>query len=746
VRASAPFGRRAASLALAITLALGACSGDGDKDSEGLTGDAVTGDDLVQSELMCVAQGYPCSWAEATPEAFDRTQVILTIAAGMLSHGESIDSIAESIAKAPDVVAVSSDGLGLMFRVEGGAPAMVESGDVSSEQLLSGAAQATPDQAILDAQPALAPAGAFTGCPPAQDDGDGRLGVTKTAGEGKNALLLSPWQFGLPWDVGTIRRLLELPRSKYLREYGGSVTSRSTSTAGGSVLQPSQTNVVPADFCGWEKYDTIVLMTHGRALCEKFDTDGTPVGCLTSFSVGQYSETAEQLKELVGGATGVTISVAHYGTFRDDLTDAQLEACHDEVEHVVLSTTPGSVCFQALPAPSVSVKVTSDFFRENYPNGLKDRIIFLAACQGMKFGDMGTILGVGQGRGQILGFSKVARLDHAQLLLELLAIRLAHGERIGAKYKVEANQYLDDQGANADLYNWFLSEVPGGELGDLLDAEADGIWGSDVVAIYHDGDELMNGGIVGLADPAPSTSADALLLTLRIKDVEEDETPEQFNVSVLWNDQPVELEDVSWFHGDRSSYSANVTVKLPRKLEEGEEFDLEIRGELPAANGGPTLWNYTEVTAESADACEQLKAVDVSAALGVQMEAIDVGDFGSFLGGFCGWRTPADDSQLSLLIVAGGATGFRADFAGSSLAVNDFGDVAVYDPSTGRGDDCSSITDNSTGTFQWVCFVNLNVAFGDDALYFTLEGNVVGDNGTEGALNRLRDLVAALRE
>ena len=110
-------------------------------------------------------------------------------------------------------------------------------------------------------------------------------------------------------------------------------------------------------------------------------------------------------------------------------------------------------------------------------------------------------------------------------------------------------------------------------------------------------------------------------------------------------------------------------------------------------------------------------------------------------------RTAAEnDSGVQILVSEGAGDTFRADWAGSDLAVDGFGDVAIYDPVTGGGTNCGSITDIETGDLDWICFVNLNVAVGNDALYFTMDGNVVGENGPDGALEILRELVEAIRQ
>ncbi len=739
---------RLTSLAIAIALVAVACSSDAPSDlpdpEPSQTEQPSTIDNVTASpELACVTDDYACSWAEAEPGTLERTGNILAIAAALASTGESAAELAAAIEGAPDIASVSFDDFGVMFRVTGGVPVFVDIDPTGSGDLLSGGVQPPPGTVL----PSLATGGVFTGCPGAEANTDNETGVALKAGDHKHALLLSPWQFGLPWDLGTLKSNLQLPGSRYRPETngsGGSVTVKQTVQSGQSVTFPNGSNVVPSDFCGWEKYATIILMTHGRALCRTTDA-GTLETCITSFSVGQFSESLPEITALVGTAEGVTIGVNQYGTWTETITDGERAACVAALEEVVFREGSTDGCFQRLVAPRFTVKVTTDFFSHNYPNGLPDRLIFLAACQGMKFGDMWTALGANvHGRGQILGFSKIALLSDAQWLLNDFTERIGENKRIGDDYKRSANRHLDDLQRNADLYDYPLSDGPGGELGDL-DTSGQPTWGADVVSLASNGEELENGAEVTVAPSSGDT--DSLLVTLLLSDVIDGETPEQYQVDLLWNDQVMDIGTPSWTEVGNDDMQAEVVVPLPRALEEEETFDLEIRGVLPAASDAPTRWKFTDLTAKIGTACDVLGDAHVSGALDVSMTRDEVGDYGqSFFGDFCSWSDAAESSQVTVLVTEGGAEGFRLDWEDSELAVDGFGDVATYDTETGRGVDCPSSTDPGTGEVQWICFVNLNVAVGDDVLYFTLSGNVVGENGPGVALDLLRDLVTTLRE
>ncbi len=745
--------RQWTAVAVSIALVSTACSADpvlddGAAETESTADETQPsgGSEFKQTALDCVTDNYPCSWSEAEPGVAERTDDILAIAAAFASTGDTAQEIAAAIELAPDVASVVFDELGVMFRVEGGVPVFVDIDPTGSGDLLSGGVQPAPGTAL----PSLAAGGVFTGCGPAVKVPAGVRGVAKKEGEPKHALLLSPWQFGLPWDIAKLEDNLEQDGSRYSKGYEGSVTVKQTPAAQQSISFPSGSNVVPSDFCGWEKFDTIVLMTHGRALCADYDDEGVPEEfewkCTTSFAVGQFKESVEQTRALVGGAVGVTVAVTRYQGWTPTLTEEQKDACIVALERRELREGSTSGCFVRLPVPRVTVKVTTNFFKENYPQGLPDRLIFLAACQGMKFGDMARTLGITGGNGRILGFTQIALLEHAQYLLDFFTRLLGSRNRVGDEYTGVANKYLDVESAKADLEEHPLSDLLGGELGDL-ETGGPATWGSDPVSIASAGVELVDGAEVAVA-PSAGGDGDSLLITLMLSDVVNGETPDDYDIGLLWNDQPIDAGALKWVPVGDDNYESEVALRLPRSLEDEEAFDLEIRGVLPGADNAPTRWKFTELTAKVATVCDVLRDVDVSGALGVGMTKSEIPDYGqgAFFGDFCGWRDAADSSGITVLVANGGADGFRADWTDSDIEVSGFGDIATYDAETGNANSCSSIEDRETGELQWACFVNLNVAVGDDVLYFTLSGNVVGENGSDVARGLLTDLVRTLRE
>lgn len=700
------------------------------------------GSDGGPGEQDCVAQGYPCSWSEADDGVLERSELLLRVAHSLARAGESAGDIAGRLEAAPDVRDVRWDDYGIQFRVDGGMPVVLDldpHGD-PDDPILAGGGGTAPER---DELPSLAELQGeeFLTCEPSGAETDGLAGVTRSPGEGKQALLLSPSGYELPWNIDHILTPLIAEGSRYSEAYGGRVVWGQTEHEGGSIEDRRRDNLVPSNFCGWEQYDTIMLLTHGRALCTPDDDQN--LRCLTSFKLGEYSESLAELERLVGQAIGITFGVSEFSGFSADLTAEEKAACDVLVEEVVQPDGFAEDCMGELDDPIIAVQITSDFFAANYPEGLPDRIIFLAACQGMKFDDMARALGRG-GSGMILGFDKIALLRQAQGILYAMTTRIGQRERIGEAFLGLANTWLDGEGGKPDLIGTPLG--PGGD--DATDVTGAGVvatWGSDVVGILSGGVELVDGGVVELGEP--TADADRLRFELLLTDVTDGESPDDYQVEVLWNGIGMNLPELTW-RADGVRYTAEAEIEILKKLDEGERFDLEIRASLPAADGAPTWWRYEDLTAGAPDPCSRLTDAEVVSALGYPVAPTEGGGgFGDFFGGLCGWQTPegsANESSLQILVEAGGAAAFRESADGSPDLVDGFGDVALYEPTLGRGDDCPLST-GPGGESHWACFVNLTVALGPDTLHVVLDGDVVGESGPDGSLDILRAVIAAMR-
>ncbi|HRP99359.1 MAG TPA: hypothetical protein PK781_02715, partial [Terrimesophilobacter sp.] len=181
--------------------------------------------------LECERRGEPCTLAEASPEALALTRVITGVAADYLGAGVEPRVVAAEVAMVPGVVETGSDELGVFFRVENAPPAWVMLDELDGNPVMggwfgaapTGSAAATVANPIAVNRPVVIPTTmAPTVVSPAArtETQAGGGGIAGTPGEGKHALVLSPWGFEMTNEVGA-----RLAADRDFSERGGSVTT-----------------------------------------------------------------------------------------------------------------------------------------------------------------------------------------------------------------------------------------------------------------------------------------------------------------------------------------------------------------------------------------------------------------------------------------------------------------------------------------------------------------------------------------
>ena len=155
----------------------------------------------------------------------------------------------------------------------------------------------------------------------------------------KRALVLSVYQYEFgQWDEGAeLAALLEGARG-----YQGNVVYLANTA--------SEQQVSPADFKGWGNYDVIHVSTHGVQMCEG-------EACKTVILAG---------KEIASG-------------------------------EVILGSTDRGVDLAKIEYGGRSYGLSTDFFKEEYPGGLPNTIVFMSACQTSKGDDLAEALTAGGG-------------------------------------------------------------------------------------------------------------------------------------------------------------------------------------------------------------------------------------------------------------------------------------------------------------------------------------------------------------
>ncbi len=225
----------------------------------------------------------------------------------------------------------------------------------------------------------------------------------------RNALVLSPyrWDFGDSDDgEGVAERLRQLP------DYAGSVTYAENAKA-------DATDVTVDDFTGWDEQQVVHVVSHGARLC-----------------IANKCRAFVAAHALLGGMA--------------DLFGSTTRGLDLEVE--IGPTTP-----------RLNVLLGADFFRDQYPAGLPDSVVFLNGCStfGPGASDLAdAIRGTG---GVVLGWSRPVGSTAAYAASLGLYEELAgNGRPVG-----DALEHIGDLATDASLFGSTLSTTGRALGGDL---------------------------------------------------------------------------------------------------------------------------------------------------------------------------------------------------------------------------------------------------------------------------------------
>lgn len=270
------------------------------------------------STLECEDIGFPCRWADVSTEIIEATLARTDEALVRLDGGQTTADVAAWLDAQDDVAEVQSDDSALRLRLQGGRGMWIAGPDAP----LGPGPDAGPSRRLRDPQSFASSANPVVVDP---------QHVAGDAPE-KRALVLSPFfhQFG-EWDDGPlVRDILQTTRG-----YEGRVEFSHNA---------AETDMVPLDrLRAWTEYEIVHVTTHGQRICsDGVCRGGIDVGLLDAYVPAGATSDAETVKSLE--ATGLEIRT---------------------------STVTGTRY----------VRASADFFREAYPSGLDDTLVFLNACQ-----------------------------------------------------------------------------------------------------------------------------------------------------------------------------------------------------------------------------------------------------------------------------------------------------------------------------------------------------------------------------
>lgn len=609
------------------------------------------------SRLECEVKGYPCTWPEVSPEAAVRTDQVGQIAAELLRLTQDPFAVADLLAEVVEFAELDADVHALRFRLPGARPAWVslphDHGEPADEvaALVHLPTPAPPGARGPSARVSDWAAAGIAALFPAvhaqaSSTAGGSPGVnTSQPGSGKKALILSPYHYEMGGEAPAIYQRFSRARD-YQAAAGGAVEFYAN-------LNPHNTPNDPADqqtlgaqgqstliqFFRWSQYNFVYVATHGLSYCPTYDKDSdlltvrrAPSSARDALVAAGKCETRIWVQDYPNGAAGLQKAHAeraylarpgvdpHYDTvFEQDpqLSAADARFCLTQRSPDARVPGTGRPCFFERNLPT-EIVVTAEFFRRQYPGGLSDVVIFLAACEGLKVKDVANALAPpGTRNTAVFGYTELV----SNYFARPMGIRAAdafldggyHHRTVEGLLRQEAAKLAKDRSSgvrgtgHASDFDSVLRGRgrPTGRVvsGAVEDASTNPTHARDIVLLIDPltGAELKDGGSVVVRE-SPDGDGDRLDINPELMGVAPDQEPPRTRLQVRVAGEPVPDETYlpdRWIRDGVYRYAG--TVSLGRTHVEGEVVDLEVRADL--GGGSETRWVYEDI-ALIANPCE----------------------------------------------------------------------------------------------------------------------------------------------
>lgn len=295
-------------------------------------------------------------------------------------------------------------------------------------------------------------------------------------------------------------------------------------------------------FLGWNEYDLIHIISHGRQVCQS----NLDSGCMFLLLTGRYV---------------TKLSVIQQGEFKP---------------------YPGILDGASSKLPSGWRKeyVSSDFFRSVYPGGLPDTLIFFQACQSMKSAGLSESLS--SNNTTVLGWSESVRIPSAlEIATKFYTNFVSNGLRSEAAFE-------KTKGFSGYQFGFGQADA------DLLMRGSKDTRGREVITLMHPIylTEFKNDSAAITQDIAGDGERDLLFLAVQIEGVDQNLTPadDEIHLSVDGN------EVNQTYTADRSTgeyeyQTGLIAIPLPLDVDNKKTIVLEAWAEL---TGGGTTRHYLE--------------------------------------------------------------------------------------------------------------------------------------------------------
>jgi hypothetical protein len=496
---------------------------------------------LPARPLNCELKAYPCSMADADPEARQRVATLLR-EIWDVRHQGNMDDVRAYLESQADVLEVGGSGRFVSFRVEGMTPAIFEDLSVVSASSSSLTAKAnrrgktkvrtaplTVSNNVATDKNKLSPEEVVG------DDSnvDGKIDQK----DNKRALLLAPWAWSsvLADPTDSIASIL-----RSLPSYESRIDIKQN-------LDQSDSYVIIEDWQDFNRYDTIVITTMARDECDS--PEGVPGFCEMWISSGIWIGLEDEPPPNSG------LMPAYY-------YDPELD-----------------------PGEQVEMKLGLDFWNIQYGGTLDKRLVTFTISETGNTTGSGLATAIGGDDFVMAGWTETVPIDisasAAVAFYQALSLGLAAHEAFDLITGLGLFPVTNDEGVETtfEIFSPRDHDVRLIELPRLMyqgNVMRDGIVISDLVT-----------GTVGDSDP------DRLKLTVQIDGVTAESKPE-FKILYRVDDVDVpgvyDLDSATQVGGHEYRYEVQHDVELDSPLSSGD-LPIEVIADLP--EGGESRFSVT---------------------------------------------------------------------------------------------------------------------------------------------------------
>jgi hypothetical protein len=582
-------------VAVSILIALGACISSSPQTTQpALTPEG--GGKLPGSgrELQCEALGYPCSYADAAPEALERSAQALGQAAAVLDETGDMASAADVFRQRDDLAELIYGPEALSFRLEDGPETWLVNGDaLATGSKGSGLAA---DGGVIGSSH---PTDTFTLEPP-QDDGpigESRHGVEPY----KKALILSPFWWDFKGDeTEQVADLIRTAHRNYECAEGCEVTwKHNTVRDQGQEESPEEylltktlslnQEVSLTDYSSWKDYDLIHVSSHGFQLCK----DGACKGIIMTgrfVNKPEWTATGEPdfgVPGVVWGRTAVPgCSALNKKLESDGLSDNEWTVVYEQWLNKGCATYPDR-WWQF---------ITPDFFTAAYSGeDLDDKLIFINSCESMK--DLALAKSLAGNNTTVLGWDQVVNVDAAgKVALAFYNLYVTNGIRASIAFnhvKVALEPFFQDPALRGFRPKGI--EIESLAPPDFLQEGDDDTRGREIITLLQpiSRDELQERDAVPTLGVPGDGQPDKVLLLVQVDGIDESQTAGDFVVHFAadgeeLNDTITPQEPIGEY-----SYLAIGLMDLPFDASSRRFIQLEAWVDLP--EGGQSRHVLDEV-------------------------------------------------------------------------------------------------------------------------------------------------------